>query len=597
MCGINGIINKTNSLVDISSIHEMNELLKHRGPDDEGAFISDSIGLGHRRLSILDLSLNGHQPMTKNNNTITYNGEIYNYLELKDELIKKGYDFDSNSDTEVILKSYQEWGEECVSRFNGMWAFAIYDKNRNQIFCSRDRFGIKPFYYTNNEKSFLFSSEIKPLLTHLKENYVNKNILIEYLLYGLEEHTNETFFEDVFKLAPGHNLTYNLLNNQFLIDQYYQIKKKINKFDKHTYIENINKRIKESINLRLRSDVIVGSCLSGGIDSSLISAFASKIDPKFSYNVHGKSYEKVNDESQFAEQVTKKYKTKLSIIEPSLEDFQNNLREVVHVQEEPFGGPSIIMQYFVMKQSKEDGCSVLLDGQGADELFLGYETYYPHYLSSQLSKLRIISFIKNLYHLNFFNTKKLKTILQTIFILLKKHLLYYQIKFKSRRYILKPNTKRLKKVLIHKDWFNFKINQMTISNLSHLLRYEDKNSMHFSIETRLPYLDYHLVEEVINMPIELNYSKGFTKYLLREVAKPILPGSIVWRKDKLGFEAPKSPFQGENTGRMIAKIKKSNLIQKVIKLNDNTFKDDSLCWKLYCIAIWEDVFDVKLKNS
>ena len=596
MCGINGIINKGNDFVDQNLIDQMNELLKHRGPDDSGIFVSDSIGFGHRRLSILDLSSKGKQPMTNDGLTITFNGEIYNYIELRQSLVEKGYEFHSNTDTEVILKAYREWGQNCISKFNGMWAFAIHDKNENIVFCSRDRFGIKPFYFFNNDSSFIFSSEIKPLLIHFKNNYVNKNILIEYLLYGLEEHTDETFFEDIIKLTPGHNLVYNLNNNKISINQYYFIQKTKNELSNDQNTEQIRKRLTESIQLRLRSDIKVGSCLSGGIDSSLISAIASKLDSKFNYNIHGKSFEGKYDESHFAKQVTDRYETELSIVEPSMEDFHTDLEKVVRIQEEPFGGPSIVMQYFVMKKSKEDNCSVLLDGQGADELFLGYETYYPHYLSSLLLKFNLITFFKSLSTLNFFQTNKLKTFFQSFFILFKRSLLFFQIKYKARKFVVKPNVKRLKKTLIHKDWFTFKKNQLTVNNLSHLLRYEDKNSMHFSIETRLPYLDYLLVEDVINLPIELNYSNGFTKHLLRNVAKSDLPKSIVWRKDKFGFEAPRSPFAGENELKMISKIEKSSLIKKIINIDKNTFNNKSFLWKLYCVSVWEDIFDIRIKS-
>ena len=202
----------------MNDIRDMNNLIIHRGPDDEGYYLENNFGLAHRRLAILDLSKDGHQPMHYNgicgNYTIVFNGEIYNYIELKAELMEEGYKFSSNTDTEVILASYDKWGDKCVNKFNGMWAFAIYNKESNIIFCSRDRFGIKPFYYTTVNEKFIFGSEIKQLLVFTENNIVNTNILLDYVKFNLLEHNNETFFQNIFKLLPSHNLIYDL--NTFL---------------------------------------------------------------------------------------------------------------------------------------------------------------------------------------------------------------------------------------------------------------------------------------------------------------------------------------------------------------------------------------------
>ncbi|MBL0703039.1 MAG: asparagine synthase (glutamine-hydrolyzing) [Sulfurospirillum sp.] len=264
MCGISGIINKYKSEVDKKEIKNINDLISHRGPDDEGFFYENNFAFAHRRLSILDLSDNGHQPMhyLDKKYTITYNGEIYNYLELKEELLGCGYLFNSHTDTEIILASYHEWGRRCVDKFNGMWAFAIYDKEKQIIFCSRDRFGIKPFYYTEIDNKFIFGSEIKQLLEFYPQRYINKNILIDYLIIGYEEHTNETFFQNIYKLEQSHNLTYNLNTNTYKTEKFYNLEKNNKKLTETQSIELYEQRLKDAITLRLRSDVKVGTCLS-----------------------------------------------------------------------------------------------------------------------------------------------------------------------------------------------------------------------------------------------------------------------------------------------------------------------------------------------
>lgn len=385
MCGISGVINKNNYKIKKEEIKSINDLIYHRGPDDEGFYFGKNFAFGHRRLSILDLSSDGHQPMTYlDKYVITYNGEVYNYLEIKEELQKDGYTFCSHTDTEVILASYDKWGENCVNRFNGMWAFAIYDKEKNIIFCSRDRFGVKPFYYTEIDNNFVFGSEIKQLLEFYEDRYVNKKVLMNYLVIGYENYNNETFFENIFKLQQSHNLIYNLTDHTYFEKRYYDIKNEILNINENESIELYNEKLFQSVKLRLRSDVKVGTCLSGGLDSSSIAGIASILNKKVTDEkfvaIHAKSTEKKSDESNYAKKVAEHCNLELNIIEPSKRDFVEVLDEVIYTQEEPFRSPSIIMQYFVMKKAKDIGCTVLLDGQGGDETLLGYERYYPAYL-------------------------------------------------------------------------------------------------------------------------------------------------------------------------------------------------------------------------
>jgi asparagine synthase (glutamine-hydrolysing) len=389
MCGISGIIQKNNVSVDKTQLEKMNTAIAHRGPDGEGFYYGSNFGLGHRRLAIIDLSQNGHQPMAYQEHlVITFNGEIYNYLEIREDLRLLGYVFTSNSDTEVILAAYAQWGEECVSRFNGMWAFAIFDKQKNILFCSRDRFGVKPFYFTVADSSFIFGSEIKQIISVTNKSVLNEKIALDYLIVGMEEHTNQTFFADILKLQPSHNLIYDLTTHHFEIKQYYQIEKStlISNLNEQDSVDKYGAEFRRSILLRLRSDVKVGTCLSGGLDSSSVAAIGGEIYKKTANQkfiaIHAKSSETDSDESLLAKEVADFCDLDLHIVEPNANDFKSNLDEVIYTQEEPFGSPSVFMQYFVLKKARSMNCIVMLDGQGGDETLLGYEKYYPAYLMS-----------------------------------------------------------------------------------------------------------------------------------------------------------------------------------------------------------------------
>jgi len=282
MCGIAGII--FNGIkpfqYGLQDLIKMTDAAIHRGPDGEGHFIDEKVALGHRRLSIIDLSIAGQQPMSwYDKYIITFNGEIYNYIELRNELILAGYEFKSQTDTEIILAAYDKWGSNCVNRFNGMWAFAIYDKEKNIVFCSRDRFGVKPFYYTLENGYFIFSSEIKQILSIVdNRTKINDTIAINYIVLNMTDYDDQTFFEGINKLLGGHNLTYQLKDNTFKIEKFYEISiiPEIGKLNEKESIQYFRNQFEKSISYRMRSDVKVGTCLSGGLDSSAISALANK---------------------------------------------------------------------------------------------------------------------------------------------------------------------------------------------------------------------------------------------------------------------------------------------------------------------------------
>ena len=598
MCGIGGIINKNNKSVEELLIHQMTDIIAHRGPDSSGSYLYKNIAFGHRRLSILDLSSSGHQPMKYLDDlVITYNGEIYNFIEIREELIQKGYIFDSNSDTEVILKAYHCWGKTCVNYFNGMWSFSILDIKQKIVFCSRDRFGVKPFYYIENNDLFSFGSEISQLLPFLPNRILNKKVALDYLISGIEECSNETFFKDIYLLKGGHNLVFDLQTNSYEIERYYNLKLSA---QKNTSVDDYIQELKRSITLRLRSDVKVGTCLSGGIDSSTISSFASKLyqnsNEKF-MAIHAKSSEYKTDESEFAKIVSKIANINLNFVEPSYSDFKSNILSIIKIQQEPFGSLSIIMQYFVFKKAKELGCIVMLDGQGGDETLLGYERYYPAIVKSKkgIAKLKALLQSSKNSRLSLIDTIKYQYYFSNYKLRLKR--LKYKNSFYKSEIINEYESEELR--IISESYNDISIlqkNEIVSSQLPHLLKYEDRNSMANSIESRLPFLDYKLVELSLNTNTSLKIKDGWTKFILRKAAETILPKEIVWRKAKLGFNAPEKTWTKEFENEMIKEIQQSEILNNFIDFKKLYFKNLDLRtkWRLYNFSAWEKEFKVKL---
>lgn len=601
MCGISGVLVKDNKEVNHASLKAMNDSVRHRGPDGEGFYVSGKVGFGHRRLSILDLSELGAQPMKYGEDLVlTFNGEVYNYIELRASLKQKGYSFTSGTDTEVVLAAYQEWGQQCVSHFNGMWAFAIHDKKKNLVFISRDRFGVKPLHYYVNQSYLLFGSEIRQILTQQVQRRVNKQVLFDYLYLGYHHHTNQTFFEGIFSLDPGHNLIFDLGSGQYEISKWYEleINKEIRKLPFDQAQKLFENTIDNAINLRLRSDVKVGTCLSGGLDSSYIATVAAKTfnaatEEKFTA-ITAKSIEKENDESVFAEMVVRHANLDWKVTFPQKEDFLKVVDDVIETQEEPFGGPSVMMQYFVMEKAKKENCTVLLDGQGGDEGLLGYDRYYAAFLNQQkglFNKIRsYIDISKNsklnikdlfLYSL-YFNNSKVRAKVQT-----------------SRNKHIKPEFKSFVNYDLLKQISNASKNmddlqklEITKVQLQKLLKYEDRNSMKFSIEARVPFVDYKVIELALSLPFSYKVNGGWSKYVLRKSAENKLPSKIIWRKAKIGFEAPKNWFLDKE--EIVKTISDSEFLSCIIdKEKISSGIDEVSMWKLFNVAIWAKKFDVQ----
>ncbi len=601
MCGIAGIVIKTGQLDPMCFINSMLSVAIHRGPDDEGVFSDKNLALGHRRLSIIDLSENAGQPMHYSKRyVIVYNGEVYNYIELKAELKNQGYAFSTESDTEVILAAYNCWGEDCVKRFNGMWAFAIYDTEKQILFCSRDRFGIKPFYYYLDDQIFCFASEIKQILTCKSKVVANRDVLLNYLLTGLEEYNDQTFFTDISKLSPGSNLIYDLKQNKIESYRYYHLNPATLNNDDEVYLTNtFRDLLTDSVRLRLRSDVRVGTCLSGGLDSSSVATLATGLyrEVQDEYRLtgfHGKSTEKASDESQYALRVAIHAGLKVHMIEKHIIDFQQALIKVIQAQEEPFGSPSVIMQYFVLQRAHEEGVKVMLDGQGGDELLLGYERYFVSWLYQQKGLGKLLNFSSAVQN------SKLKplTLFQYYFYFTNFNLRFNRIK--NRFSFIKPGVIKSFDCSLLKDHTNdfkhfetLQEKEITRYQLPHLLKYEDKNSMAHSIEARIPFLDYRLVELSLALPMALKIKDGWSKYILRKAIEPYLPDAVTWRKNKFGFLAPVSTWLSDRPA-IEKEIFSSELLSSLIAKKTLPFEDRGVIWRLFNIALWEKTFGVTL---
>jgi len=583
-------------------IKGINDLVAHRGPDGEGFFFGEQFALGHRRLAILDLSRAGHQPMEFHGKyVLTFNGEIFNYVEIRKQLILDGYHFSSDTDTEVILCAYDKWGTACVERFNGMWAFCLYDREKGILFCSRDQFGIKPFYYSDTPQRFVFGSEIKQVLCGKGGSVVaNMGAVRDFLIEGYSDHTCETFFDGVYALAAGHNLVYSLESHNAEEYRYYALEAQddMQAMDEVAATGHFLTELKRSVTYRMRSDVKVGTCLSGGLDSSSIAALSSGVyhatSPTSFQAVHAKSDVDWQDESGFARELAGRCDIDLFIIEPSTGDFIKAIDEVVYYQEEPFAAPSVVMQYFVFQKAKQIGCKVMLDGQGGDEILLGYERYYSAYLRSlpwHVAVREIFSIINNsrlspsemLGHFLYFSISRIRiSRLRRKFAYIKPE---YLLQF--------PNIGKL-----NAGFRNLRdMQKMEIENfqLPHLLRYEDRNSMRHSIEARLPFLDHQLVEAAFGMDVRFKIKNGWTKHVLRVALAGLVPDNILWRKVKLGFESPDEAWLDAASLEMKSTINRSAIVNSMCKDKPNFETiDRGTFWRLYSIAKWEEIYSVQL---
>jgi asparagine synthase (glutamine-hydrolysing) len=569
MCGICGIIHFDKEPVLESPIRKMMQIMKHRGPDDDGAFLENNVGFGFVRLSIIDLSESGHQPMfsTDGRYVIVYNGEIYNYIELRNELVNEGIVFKTQSDTEVLLNAYILWGEDCLYRFDGMWAIAIYDRVERKVFSARDRFGIKPYYYLQTGKFFAFASEISPLLSLLPSKpTADFQSIFDYLVFNRTDQTDHTFFNEIRKLQHGSKLTINtgrseyngdpltlIPDSQYLIPdlqstikKWYDLKEEVSKTKGFKDDLEFRELLSSAVGFRLRSDVPVGVCLSGGLDSSsIVSVLLHNYDKK-DLNTFSAVYNngQTGDETEFINEFKPLLKN-MFYTTPDADSLEKDLRHFIRAHEEPIPDTSPYAQFKVMEAAK-DKVVVTLDGQGADEALAGYHYFFGFFFRDLLKKVRLVTLIIEMIyyvrnHHSFFGIKSF-----LYFMLPEK--LRTRVRIKNKGYLNSAFLKRfsdqvsvagniyssnsLPEGLI--DHFEFK--------LEHLLKWEDRNSMCFSLEARVPFLDYRLVEKTLATSSDLLIKKGMTKNILRESMRGILPEKIRLRKDKIGFETPETEW-------------------------------------------------------
>ncbi|MHA4811955.1 asparagine synthase (glutamine-hydrolyzing) [Flavitalea flava] len=555
MCGIAGILSPDPGNITRERLQKMTDAIAHRGPDGEGIWISGSglIGLGHRRLSIIDLSAAAAQPMHYlDRYTISHNGEIYNYLELKKLLQSKGYSFNTRSDTEVILAAYDHYGPTCLQYFDGMFAFAIWDEKEKKLFIARDRFGEKPLYFYRDARQFLFASEMKALWAAGIKKESNRKMLFNFITIGYTQNPAngfETFFSGISKLPARSYLVYDSTRHELETTLYWDIEiENTNSLSEENAIGQFNGLLSASVHKRLRSDVAVGTSLSGGLDSSSVVAtilaqpdFTKKLK---SFSAIFPGFEK--DESPFIRIMTDHFPIENHSITPDADGLIRDFEKLIYHQEEPFASSSIYAQYKVFGLAGSHNIKVLMDGQGADELLAGYHKYY-HWYWQELYRNDKKAFALELEASRESGVNDRWTWRNKLAANLP---VYAGIFLKKKRTAQQRRNKDLSKDFIehfgvsyydipHFDKLSGILYYNTFMNgMEELLRYADRNSMAHGVEVRLPFLDHELVEFLFSIPSHFKIREGWTKWLLRMSMEATLPKEIVWRKDKTGYEPP-----------------------------------------------------------
>lgn len=627
MCGIAGLFSEER--IKKEHVDNMIKTIKHRGPDNQSSISlnDDRTWLGHARLSIIDLSKDGNQPMKYMDDRyfLTYNGEVYNFIELRNELQEEGLSFNTNSDSEVILASYVRWGKECVNHFNGMFSFVIVDRDKHKFFAARDRFGVKPLFYWQSNNILAFASEIKEF-TVLPgwTPEVNGQRAYDYLQFGLTDHTNETLFQDVYQIRGGEYAegSIDCPIGTLRIDRWY-----IPKIDKInlSYEEAVH-RFRELFfdanRLRLRADVSVGSCLSGGLDSSSIVCTVNDLLGEIGQKNSQKTVSALatgtpHDESKYIDYVLKDRELKGYYVNPSPEDLWSIKDKLIWHQDEPFGSTSIYAQWCVFQKASDKELTVMLDGQGADELLAGYMRFFAPFYSNLFFKMKWGSLAKEINYAGKYHNYTWKTAVKGI---LKTNLPSEMLGKAQKRlsgmdgfewysvdkldvecelpkFYGKDKAKSVSEMSEHLMLYN---------NMPMLLRYEDRNSMAHSVESRLPFLDYRLVEFVQSLPDDYKIREGQTKAVLRDAMDNILPRQIRWRMDKIGFETPEEKWEKEHPEEFRTMIRDSiektngiinsvalDYFDKVVAGN----KLDFTVWRMINFGIWYDMYINQSKNE
>lgn len=581
MCGIVGIVRFEKKPIKKDELQTMMQVIKHRGPDDEGIFIDGRVGLGHVRLSILDLSSAGKQPMTDltGRYTIIQNGESYNYIELREELKALGYKFTTKTDTEVLLNGYIEWGESVLDKLNGMFALAIYDKEKQTLFIARDRFGVKPLYYHIGDGQLIFASEIPAILKALPgKPKANENAIFDYLVFNRTDQTEDTFFADIFKLQHSCcmilDLKQSYTKESLPIRKWYDLAERVKELRNEGVSElgkeEAEKRymelFKRAVKLRLRSDVPWGVCLSGGLDSSAITSTIIKEFKEPDVHSFSAVFEKGcwADESPFIEEF-KGIVPNMHYVYPDADRLFAHIHDYVRIQGEPTPGTSPYALYCVLDEASKY-VKVILDGQGSDEALAGYE------------------YIPGLYYKSLFTHFKWCRLAKEIVQYAKLHKSWRHVKYMT--FFLLPSKMRTKARVMQRGYLDEAfvsqhhdsviadklygantMEEMLVAHfeykLEHLNKWGDRDTMAFGVEGRSPFLDKDLVEYSIALKDELKIKGGYTKFILREVMKGIMPEKVRMRVDKKGFSIPQDEwFRTEKFQKLVNEILSSESFAK-----------------------------------
>ena len=670
MCGIAGFIAGPGRLLSNEIIYKMGSLINHRGPDDEGfvilkshdqliqlggdntpyevwdtfteyrpiakitSYLGDTsiMALGHKRLSILDLSPAGHQPLSYSSGRfwIVFNGEIYNYAEIRRELEESGYLFKTKTDTEIILAAFSEWGEGCLNKFVGMWAFAIYDKHSNEIFLARDRYGIKPFYYFfSDEGDFFFASEIKQFTVLPKWHAsMNPQRVYDQLMYSIADHTDETMFRNVFQLPGGTYFKSELsgikpaISGKLTYNRWYWPKRELFNGSFENAAEIFRSLFEVSVKEHLHADVPVGTALSGGLDSSAIVCEVNRLLKTEGATNRQRTFSSCSEIEKYSEKrwmdiVIGATNVKASFVFPKVEDVFNQTPQIIWHQDEPYQSQSVLLAYNVFKLAASDKVKVLLNGQGADEYLGGYGQFLFSRYADMVRKMKISELLGD--------SRNLKNIRPVSNTELLRGVLYHLLPTKFNRMLsrLSGNTSHLKGIVNSKKiGVNFKhpfdfipVEYSSVQNISeHLtfystlpkyLHWEDRNSMASSVEARVPFLDHRLVEFAYNLPDNYLEKNGISKRVMRQAMGDLLPEAIRNRKDKMGYSTPEEHWVRNESPKLFRKG-----IAQAIDITNGLIKNEALIyfdnivegkvpfdfsyWRLILLGEWITKFNVKV---
>ena len=558
MCGLCGVV-ALDRPPERDTVGRMLDDLAHRGPDGRGVFEDPGVCLGHLRLAIIDLSERGLQPFASDDGRLQllHNGEIYNYLELREQLRTRGHAFRSDTDTEVILAAYREWGEACVRRFNGMWAFALWDAAERTLFCSRDRLGVKPFYYRLDGGRFAFASE--PWTLRGERPQANLQAVHHYLAQGYLDHGDETCFAGVRKLPAAHSLTFG--PQGLRLERYWSLERREPPADP---VAAVRETFVDAVRLELRSDVPVGTCLSGGIDSSAIATAVAHLGHERQKTVTAWFDDAGFDERPYARAVVERTGAEAHWVSFTADDLVENLPAIVQAQGEPFGSTSICAGWYVMREAGRAGLKVMLDGQGGDEILAGYRAYFGYRLSDLVRQGRLSEATAELTAFGAVNGPRWAAIA-----LVSPHVpeplrLAARSRLRGSAALVHPALRGLDAPAaangtVFPDRLRRQLELvLTRRGLPELLRYEDRNSMAHSLEARVPFLDHRLVELMFSLDGGELIHRGETKSVLRRALADLLPPEVRGRRDKLGFVTPEARFLRGALGALAADVFASN---------------------------------------